>query len=39
MLHSSNSRWLDVAEDTGKPQHAWMNSAVECLYVLNGSCL
>ena len=34
-----NSRWLDVAEDTGEPQHAWGDSAAGSLYVWSGSCL
>lgn len=33
ILCTQNSRWLDVSEDTDKPQHAQADSAAGCLYL------
>lgn len=38
-LCTLDSRWLDVTEDTEKPQHAQADSAAGCLYMGSESCL
>lgn len=39
ILCTLNSRWLDVTEDTDKPQHAQADSAAGCLYTGSESYL